>query len=238
MKSLILFITAFIISLTVFSADLTSFFKESDAFFKKYVADGKVAYDEIKNSPNQLNELVNIIKDISIDEKDVNSYKAFWINAYNISVINGIVANYPTKSPLNITGFFDVKKYLIAGKQVTLNDIENTILRAKFKDARFHFVLVCGAISCPPIINEAYLPSKIEQQLDKQTRLALNGNSFIRIDEKKKLVVGSEILKWYKEDFNQNGKTEIDFINQYRTKKIPTDFKLTYYTYDWNLNKQ
>ena len=32
-----------------------------------------------------------------------------------------------------------------------------------------------------------------------------------------------------------NGKSEIDFINTYRTEKIPNDFKLSYFTYNWKL---
>ena len=53
---------------------------------------------------------------------------------------------------------------------------------------------------------------------------------------KKKRVEASEILKWYKEDFTLNGTSEIDFINTYRTEKIPDNYKLTYFTYNWSLN--
>jgi hypothetical protein len=35
-----------------------------------------------------------------------------------------------------------------------------------------------------------------------------------------------------------NGMTEFDFINTYRTDQIPNDFKLSYFSYNWNLNKQ
>jgi hypothetical protein len=58
------------------------------------------------------------------------------------------------------------------------------------------------------------------------------------VNSNKKTFEGSEILKWYKEDFTMNGMSEIDFINQYRNEKVPTDYKLTYFTYNWNLNKQ
>ena len=112
-----------------------------------------------------------------------------------------------------------------------------TFLRAKFKDARFHFVLVCGAIGCPPLISKAYLPNTLETQLETQTKIALNG-TFLKVNTKKKHVEGSEILKWYKEDFTMNGTKELDFINKYRTEKIPSNFKLSYFTYNWNLNKQ
>ena len=58
------------------------------------------------------------------------------------------------------------------------------------------------------------------------------------MNAKKKRVQGSEILKWYKEDFTMNGTSEIDFINKYRDDKIPNNYKLSYFPYDWKLNKQ
>jgi hypothetical protein len=220
-----------------FSQNTSDFFDESDSFFKEYVLDGKVNYDAIKNNPSKLTEILNIAKAITIDKSDAANYQAFWINAYNLSVIKGIVDNYPIKSPLDKTGFFDKTKYELGGKKITLNDIEHKLLRAQFKDARFHFVLVCGAIGCPPLISEAYLPSTLEDQLQEQTIIALNG-TFIKVNSKKGKVEVSEIMKWYKEDFNMDGITEVDFINLYRTEKIPSNFKVSYFPYNWNTNKQ
>lgn len=217
--------------------NLETFFSKADAFFKESVLNGNVAYSKIHKKPDKLNEVLKLAETISVSETDNLNYQAFWVNAYNLSVIKGIIDNYPTKSPLDDSGFFDKNTYSLAGKQITLNDIEHTLLRAKFQDPRFHFVLVCGAIGCPPLINKAYLPSTFNSQLDKQTALALNGN-FLIVNVNKKRVEGSEILKWYKADFTMNGKSEIDFINTYRTEKIPNDFKLSYFPYNWNLNKQ
>ena len=235
------FKTLIILSLLVInqatSQDLTSFFNKTDTFLNTYVSEGNVAYSNIKANPKQLNDLLVLANNISVSKDDAKNYQAFWINAYNLTVIKSIIDYYPIKSPLDKSGFFDSIKHTIGGKKVTLNDIENNLLRAQFKDARFHFVLVCGAIGCPPLINKAYLPNTLEAQLEKQTRVALNG-SFLKINTKKKKVEGSEILKWYKEDFTRNGETEIDFINKYRIEKIPSNFKLSYFTYNWNLNKQ
>jgi hypothetical protein len=219
-----------------FAQDVNTFFSKADTFFKSYVSNGKVAYSEINSNKDGLNELLALASTISISKSDANTYQAFWINAYNLSVIKGIIDNYPMKSPLDKAGFFDKTKHNIGGKSITLNDIEHKLLRAQFKDARFHFVLVCGALGCPPLINKAYLPNTLDAQLEKQTKLAINGN-FIKVNSKKKKVQGSEILKWYKEDFVTDG-TEIDFLNKYRTEKIPEGYKLSYFPYNWNLNKQ
>lgn len=238
MKHSIFILVLSLASFQIFSQDLNSFFEKTDIFLKTNVSNGKVDYDAVHSNPKELDELMALAESASFSTDDKHTYQAFWINAYNLSVIKGIIQNYPTKSPLDDKGFFDKTKYKLAGKSVTLNDIENTILRAEFKDARFHFVLVCGAIGCPPLINEAYLPKTLEAQLAQQTKLALNGDYFIKVYDKKKTVEVSEIMKWYKEDFTMNEKSEIDFINLYRNEKIPSDYKLTYSTYNWNLNKK
>ncbi len=221
---------------TGFSQDINVFFGKADTFFKNYVSGGKVAYSKIHSNQDGLNELLTNAKSIKVSVDDSKRYQAFWINVYNLAVVKGIIDNYPIKSPLDKAGFFDKIKYDVGGKSITLNDIEHKLLRGQFNDARFHFVLVCGALGCPPLINTAYLPNTLDAQLEKQTNLAING-SFIKVNDKKKRVQGSEILKWYKEDFVQNG-SEIDFLNTYRTEKIPSNYKLSYFPYNWNLNKQ
>ncbi|AUC83710.1 DUF547 domain-containing protein [Lacinutrix sp. Bg11-31] len=218
--------------------NLDTFFKQADFFFKANVLNGKVAYDAIKKDRSTLDEVLKIAEGITVSKSDAKNYQAFWINAYNLSVIKGLVDNYPTKSPLDDKGFFDKIKHNLGGKSIVLNDIENKLLRAQFKDPRFHFVLVCGAVGCPPLIDEAYLPIALETQLQKQAKLAFNGDYFIKVNAKKKRVEGSKILEWYKEDFTMNGTTEIEYINTFRTEKIPTDYKITYFEYDWRINKQ
>jgi hypothetical protein len=220
----------------LYAQDLGTFFSKTNTFLGDYVKNGKVFYAVINKDQSKLDELLKIAEGISVESSDAQNYQAFWINAYNLSVIKGIIDNYPTKSPLDDHGFFDKTTYSLGGKKVTLNSIENDLLRGKFKDARFHFVLVCGAVGCPPLISEVYLPNTLEIQLEKQTKIALNG-SFLKVNPKKKTAEVSEIMKWYKEDFTKNGKTEIDFINTYRTEQIPTNYKINYFPYDWSLNK-
>ncbi|GAA3577984.1 hypothetical protein GCM10022395_28350 [Snuella lapsa] len=214
-----------------------AFFTEADAFFKANVVNGKVAYAAIKDNSGQLNRLLRLAETFTVSDKDESICKAFWVNAYNISVIKGIVDNYPIKSPLDKAGFFDRDTYKLAGEALTLNAVEHENLIAVYKDARFHFVLVCGALGCPPLISEAYMPATVDAQMDLQTKKALNG-SFLKVNSKRKRVEVSQIMAWYKKDFTANGATEIDFINRYRTEGIPNNYKLTYFTYNWNLNEQ
>ena len=220
------------------SQNISDFFNKTDAFLKENVIERNVAYKKIKESPAQLNELLTLASTFEVQKTNPNQYRAFWINVYNLTVIQSVVAEYPIKSPLDISGFFDKNTHEISGKKVTLNDIENKILRAQFdNDPRFHFVLVCAGLGCPPIINEAYLPDTLEKQLNKQTKLALNNVDFIKVNTKKKKVQFSQIFEWYTLDFTVGDKSLIDFVNGYRTEPIPQKYKSSYYAYDWTLNQ-
>ncbi len=231
-------ITLIILCITTFgfAQNTADFFKASDAFFKEYVTNGKINYKAVKNNSKQLETLLASTNSMTVAKSDANTYQAFWINIYNLSVIKNVIDNYPLKSPLDVAGFFDKTKHAVGGKKITLNDIENKLLRGQFNDARFHFVLVCAGLGCPPIIAEAYMPNTLDKQLDTQTRIALNNDDFIKVNAKKKRVELSEIMKWYKEDFIQNG-NEIDFINTYREEKIAEKSKISYYSYNWTLNE-
>ena len=214
----------------------TEFFTQADMFLNTYVKEGRVDYKSIVKEPNSINKLLDIAKKINLSKDNATNYQAFWINAYNLLVIQSIVANYPIKSPLDKDGFFDIKKHEVGGELITLNDIENKMLRAVFpKEPRFHFVLVCAGLGCPPIINNAYQPKTLDAQLEKQTKLALNNPEFIQVNNDKVKI--SQIFQWYKSDFTKDGKSLVDFINQYRVEKIPEKAKISFYDYNWALNE-
>lgn len=229
-----LLITLFFNTIDLQAQDGSRFFSASDSFLKTFTANGKVDYKGIIEAPEMLHEALDIAAKLNIKPKDGELYKAFWINAYNLTVIKGVIDNYPIKSPLDVKGFFDTIRYNVGGKSLTLNEIENKMLRAQFDEPRFHFVLVCGALGCPPIRSEVYLPQVLEDQLQEQTVKALNDNNFIRVSKGEVLL--SEIFKWYQADFIKDGNGELRFINKYRRNKIPLDSRISYYTYNWLLN--
>ncbi|QLG45776.1 DUF547 domain-containing protein [Costertonia aggregata] len=238
MNHIITLVSVLFLSFTSYlhSQETTTFFSEADTFLNTHVKNGRVDYKAIQSNPKALNELLDMARNINVPKDNASEYQAFWINGYNLLVIKNIVENYPLKSPLDVAGFFDKTKQDIGGKQITLNDIENKLLRGNFpSEARFHFVLVCAGLGCPPIINTAYKPSTLEAQLQKQTQLALNNPSFIQVNKNKVKI--SQIFEWYKGDFTQGGKSLVDYINQFRTEPLPENAKVSHYPYDWTLNQ-
>ena len=232
MKILFVFLIV-VFSSVSFSQNNSSFFDKADSFFKTYVKNNKVDYQSIKNNSLVLDELINHIATQSYSEKDE---KAYLINAYNLLVINKIVKNYPIKSPNDVHAFFTDKDNVINHQLYALNEIENVLLREKYKDYKMHFALVCGAVSCPPITNFAYRPELLEEQLKTQTKKALNNSSFVYQSDKEQTVYLSQIFNWYQSDFGKNNKEVMALINQYRNSPFNTAYKVKYYDYNWALN--
>ncbi len=214
----------------------SNFFEEADAFFKQHVVEGRIDYSSIYEAPQELNNLITSIHSYSIRLDQKNESLAFYINTYNLLVIKNIIDHYPINSPMDIPGFFDEKSFLIANKALSLNNIENDIIRPIFKDPRIHFALVCGAVSCPPIIPNAYFPDNVQEQLTMQTTTALNNTSFTILDTSSLSL--SQIFNWYSIDFTTDSTNLIEFINLYRTITIPLNTRISFYPYDWQLNKQ
>lgn len=215
--------------------DLNSFFTGANTFFEKYVSNGKVDYKAIQAEQTKLNALVDEIAKTNLSASDKNTKIAFYLNAYNILVIKSVINNMPLNKPTDVKGFFDANKFTVAGESLTLNDIENKKLRP---DARVHFCLVCAAISCPKITTEAFMPDKVQAQMDSRTIKTLNDPGFIKVDDANKKASISQLFVWYKDDFEKSAGTVLNFINKYKAIPIPADYAIDNYTYDWSLNSK
>jgi len=213
------------------------YYDRLDAFLANYVHEGLVDYARVKGDQATATWVAEIAT-TNLETASPAERQAFLINAYNLLVIHAAAEVYPIPSVLDVPGFFDRKKYPVAGQSMTLNDLEKTHLLQKFGDPRFHFVLVCGAVDCPPIADKAYRPELLEQQLETQTRAALNDPTFIRVAEGQPKVGLSQIFEWYASDFGGSKSSALAFINRYRRPAINPAAEVTFYTYDWSLNVQ
>ena len=237
MKNKLFLFVLFGFSAMTQAQNIDNFFDKTDVFLKKNVINHKVKYEEIKANPAELNDILDNASKIDLNGQEKLKVKAFWINAYNLCVIKGIIDKYPVKSALDVQGFFDKTTYKLAKQDITLNDVENKMLRAVFKDPYIHFAIVCGANGCPPLISGAYFPDTIYTQMYEQAGEALNNPDFIKVNNGTKTAEISKIFEWYKEDFTLDYKDVIEFINLFREERVITsDFKVKIYEYDWTLN--
>ena len=217
--------------------NLPDYFNKTDKFLSTNVKAGKVNYKSINADKSKLDELVTYAANKQKFSSPTEE-KTFYLNTYNILVIKGIINAYPTKGPMEIPGFFDKKTFSVNGASVTLNGIENDIVRKKFNDARIHFALVCGAKSCPPVQPYAFMPAKLDAQLETLTKQSIQNNSFTKVDIKKGTASISMIFNWYKDDFIKAKGSVVNFLNAYLKTPLPANTIIENYTYDWALNTQ
>ena len=147
------------------------------------VSDVKVAlvdYRAVRADPDYARALDALAGSRPEDLTTATERLAFWINAYNASIVAGVLEGDSPEGKLSRLRFFRLYRRPIAGASRTPDDIEG-IVRG-LHDARVHFALVCASTSCPKLRREAYVGARLEAQLDDQARQFVNDPSRNRID--------------------------------------------------------
>ena len=238
MKKIILTICFLAFSILTQAQTTQQFFDQTSEFLKKNVTEeGKVDYSTIKKSPGELIYILSNIEKLDTKFTDKKLAKAFWINVYNLQVIRSIVNVFPVASIEKVAGFFDAVPFTVGNQQLTLDDIENVILRDLFFDPAVHFTLSSGANGGAPLLNTAYLPNKVDEQIKRQATLVINAKNYYFINKELKVIELPKIFEWYKKDFAVNYFNEIDFINLFLEKKIDNKLTVKTYDFDWSINK-
>lgn len=224
------------VPLPIANAAEDDFFSDLTRLLQRHVTGGQVNYSSLQQDKAELQRLVQQIARYNLKGAPAAERKAFYINAYNVLVLQQVLSHYPLQSVMDVPGFFDKQQYTVAGESLTLNELEKQKLLAVYKDARLHFALVCAAKSCPPLLNKAYTPAQVEAQLEAQARRTLQSQAFIKVQHSGKKVLVSEIFKWYERDFLQEASSIAAYVNRYRQNPLPHGYRLGYYTYQWALN--
>lgn len=217
--------------------------KPFGALLAKYVKGGKVDYKRWADDPGDRRALGDYLKTLAAlnpETLDEKGRKAFWINAYNAVTLAQVLDRYPIKS-VNFDELKDPKakefwntSATVGTRAVTLNDIENVILRPTFKDARIHFAINCASNGCPVLQPDAFEPAMLDVQLDEAAKTFLSdaerGAAF---DEKTGTLTVSPIFKWYATDFGDVAA----FVGKFRPDLAGKIRKVEFQGYDWRLNE-
>jgi hypothetical protein len=191
--------------------------------------------------------------------------QVYWYNAYNAGVIKGVLDNFnqsPSYDVISDVGFFERANFTFAGTTLSLNQIEQGVLRGDFDndsvkdspadvlnkikdwhaqtwtsdgvDARLHAALNCGALSCPNLLASSPFVWQVDT-LDSE----LDRMTTAWLDNAAKGAGPdgvSTLFTWYKQDFlDAEGSVEA-FIVKYRTGGTTGVDLGTTLEYDWTLN--
>ena len=147
--------------------------KTLDQLLDLNVRNGEVYYRAIKSERGRLDSYVNQLATVQVDRLSRDEQLAFWLNAYDALVlrtiadhypIQGRSSEYPAKSIRQIPGAFERLTHRVAGRTLTLDQIEQTILPG-FHDPRVYFAIGRGAHGSGRLRSEAFTGARIEQQL-------------------------------------------------------------------------
>jgi len=185
---------------------------------------------------------------------------AYWLYAYNAYVIKSILDRWPlasvtdVKAPLELVkglGFFYQLRFLFGGEAYSLYAVENDIIRAKYRDARIHFVLNCASESCPVLRPELPEGDQLEPFLQQAAVDFVSDERNVRVDHDKNEIVMSTIFKWFEKDFINDLKRRglpadrglIDYVASVAPASLrdelnqTNDYEIVFSNYDWAVNQ-
>lgn len=141
----------------------------------------------------------------ALDPRDYNKaeQKAYWLNLYNALTIREVLKSYPVQS-MDKSDYQTRNLITVAGTRLSLNDIENRIVRPLWRDHKVIFGMNCAAIGCPHIQNQAYTAANTRDLLKKGAREFINHPRGLVLDKQEMLA--SRIFDWYRDDFGTEDK--------------------------------
>ncbi len=209
--------------------------------------DGGIDYAALKRDRGDLDRYLASLADAEPSKMKKDERLAFWINAYNAVVLHHVLERYPgIGSVEDVDGFFDTLTIRVAGEERTLDEIEKQGIA--IGDPRIHFAVVCASTSCPDLRGEPFVASRLDRQLEEQTR------RFLADESKGARLEGgtlhlSSIFKWYAGDFT-GGSTVVaffarggvlDWVVEHAPEGLAERIRevepsVSYMDYDWGLN--
>lgn len=226
--------------------------EDYNQLLEKYVKDGLVQYRGLKKDESVLNKYLARVGAMNPACLNQNQQIAFYINAYNAYTLKVILENYPLTSIRKISGVWSNKRYLIHGKKVSLEYIEHEILRKQFNELRIHFALVCASKGCPYLRSEAYVGSRLSEQLDDNARVFFKDKlRGVKAESRDGVFFGTnhylhvtKIFNWFKKDFVRDGNTVLGYVEKYAPEDVKkfiakhrSELSIKYLDYDWSLNE-
>jgi hypothetical protein len=249
------------------ASDLEAMHAPLDALLDLYVRDGLVYYNALRADSGRLARYVASLNAPTVssayDSWPKAQQTAFWINAYDALVLQTVVNRYPIrgKAPTypsdsirQIPGAFETAKHQVAGKSLTLDEIETKML-APMNDPRVFLVLGRGAVGSGRLRSEAFSGASLERQLAQSAEQFATMPKYVAIDALAGRVNVSPILSWRSAQFIEAyaGKSfdlpkrtpiELAVIGFVGPRLLPAEeeyikkntFQLGYLPFDWHLN--
>jgi hypothetical protein len=180
--------------------------------------DGPVDFSSLHRRRLEIKQVL-----MRLGELDPNTYAAwsndeklaFWINAYNLKMLEIITRNYPIESSWwlrltwppsdirHIAGIWTDYKFLVMDEEFTLAEVERRFFHRTFGDPRVYLAITYGGRSGPSLRRQPYQTENLGRQLDDQVKAFLSSPYGFRIDRREMAVSLSALFKptWRGKEF-------------------------------------
>ena len=215
-----------------------------DALLKRHVRDGGfVDYQGLLADSAALDAYLAQLESAPFDTLNRDEKLALLINAYDAFTLRLILDRWPVSSIKDIPSGqrWDARRWRLAGRLLSLNQIEHEEIRPKFREPRVHFALVCAARGCPPLRREAYVGARLADQLEDQARYVHSHDRWFRWDPATDTAHLTELYRWYGGDFEQLAGSVMGFVARYSppvrsSLEAGRRPQTRWIRYDWSLN--
>ena len=167
------------------------------------VRDGLVYYRALKSERGRLDRYVAALNVPAAAYQGWSKPRqmAFWVDAYNAFVLETVINHYPRRGTIrDIPGAFDKTTWRAAGRTVTLDQIEKTIL-PEFKEPRLYLALGRGAAGGGRLRSEAYTGERLERQLGEIQSEFVTSAHLYRLDRVTGTINITPVVSWHDADF-------------------------------------
>lgn len=161
--------------------------------------------------------------------------RAFWINLYNALTVDVVLDHYPVRSIRDIDEPWKTPRVTVEERWLSLDEIENQILRKQWRDPRVHYALNCASTGCPSVFTGETLEVMLVQgarDFINHPRAVQAGDGGLRL---------SQIFEWYKRDFGASEADILKHVALYADAPLKRTLEgidtIDGYDYDWLLNE-
>ena len=230
------------------------------------VRDGLVYYRALRGSRGALDRYAASL-DVPTAEYDGWTRPrqiAFWINAYNAFVIESVLdvypiagrsSAYPANSLRQVPGVFEKQVRRAAGRRLTLDDIEKSVL-AGFGDPRVFLALGRGSVGGGRLRSSAFSSDTLEADLVKVAAECVTRHECATIDASGQVLSVTAVFSWREAEFTKAfggdaipaypGRSPMErailhvlaphFLPGERQALARNDFAVRFIPFDWQLN--
>lgn len=174
---------------------------------------------------------------------------AYWANLYNALTLKVVLGRFPVRSirdirsegvldPRGLIGPWRTRLIDVEGRRLSLDDIENRVLRPLANDPRVHYSINCASLSCPNLQPRAWQAETLDADLDRAAQAYVNNPRGAHVDAGGLQV--SSIYVWFKSDFGGDDAGVIAHLRQHAqpplAQALAGQSRIAGNAYDWAIN--